>query len=114
MFFVAKSNESGRILGCISYRQITTDTVEMQRLSVDKEFRRLKIAKKLVHVLFKTVKENGYDTIYLETSEPQIEARQFYEKIGFQYLHSLPIVLLGIRFDILCGFKDLSYIKRIQ
>ena len=117
VFFVAKSTESGRILGCISYKQYTPDTVEICRLTVDKEFRGLKIGLKLFQFLLNTAKENGYNTVYLETAEPNMKARKLYEKNGFKYLHSLPylhMVVLGIRFDFLCGFKEAAYIKRIQ
>ena len=35
IMLVAKSNKSGKVLGMISYRQISHDTVEMHRLAVD-------------------------------------------------------------------------------
>ena len=117
VFFVAKSTESGRILGCISYKQITPDTVEMYRLSVDKEFQRLKIGQNLTQFLLDTAKENGYNTMYLETSEPNMKARKLHEKNGFKYLHSLPylhMAVFGIKMDFLCGFKEAAYIKRLQ
>ena len=66
LFLVAET-ESGKIVGCIAYRQITPNTVEMHRLSVNSNYRKLGIGRKLLETLINTAKENGYDTMYLET-----------------------------------------------
>ena len=50
LFLVAET-ESGRIVGCISYRQITPNTVEMHRLSVHSNYRKLGIGRKLLETL---------------------------------------------------------------
>ena len=42
-FIVAKSKESGKILGCASYKKISPTTVSLHRVAVDRNFRGLKI-----------------------------------------------------------------------
>ena len=46
--FLVATNTSGMVVGCISYRIITPDTVEMHRLTVDSKSRGLGIGRKLV------------------------------------------------------------------
>ena len=88
--FLVATNESEQVIGCISYKQINCDTVEMHRLRVKVEFRHRKIGQKLVQALLDTAKENGYDMMYCETSNAQIGALKLYEKMNFVYLHDVP------------------------
>ena len=83
-FLVAKVN--GKVVGCGSYRQLNPDTVEMHRLSVDSNFRGLKIGRKLVEALMEAAKKDGYTCIYADTSNAQIDAWKMYEKMGFRFL----------------------------
>ena len=78
--------ESGNIAGCIAYRELTTDTIEMHRVSVDVKFRRLGIGRKMVQVLLDMAKQNGYDTVYLDTPTSEIAARTLYERMNFTFL----------------------------
>ena len=96
------------------YSQMTSDTVELNRLSVHQDFRGLKIGKKLVAKLIEIAKYNGYTTMYLDTSDPQVAGQRLYEKLGFEYLHSLPMMVYGIHIGLLCGLKDVAFIKRLQ
>ena len=116
VFFIAKSKESGRILGFIGYKQITAKRVEMKRLSVDPDFRGLKIGEYLVEFLIATARKNGYDSMYLTTSQAQIAAQKLYEKFGFEFLHylSMPISAFGINFSYFCGLKRMAFLKRIK
>ena len=112
--FLVAATESGKIVGCISYRLINTDTVEMHRASVHSEFRNLGIAKKLVQALIDTAKEDGYDTMYLETSTAQVNARRLYEKMNFKFLHYMPIDPdFGI-VDVLTGIKVAAYTIQLK
>ena len=83
-FLVAKVN--GKVVGCGSYRHLNPDTVEMHRLSVDSNFRGLKIGRKLVEALMEAAKKDGYTCIYADTSNAQIDAWKMYEKMGFRFL----------------------------
>ena len=86
-FLVAKMN--GKVVGCISYKQINQDTVEMNRLAVDSNHRGLRIGRKLVEALNATAKNEGFTTMYLETSDAQVDAWKMYEKMGFSFLRKI-------------------------
>ena len=109
LFLVAET-ESGNIAGCISYKQITPYTVEMNRLNVDVKYRKLGIGQKLLKTLIGTAKENGYDTVYLETWPRPAQA--LYEKMNFQFLHDKTNISTVV--DFLTGMKLLCYIYRIK
>ena len=116
-FLVSIAKESGKILGCASYEEMTPTTVTLCCLSVDKDFRGLKIGTHLVKFILDLAKESGYDTMYLETSEPQKAGQKLYKKLGFKHLHSEPTWLLnpfGLNFEYLCGFTEMAFVKRIQ
>ena len=93
VFFVATLQSNGDILGCISYRQIDSTTVEMHRAQVKPSFRGLKIGRKLVQKLIDTAKENGYESMYLTTSSAQLSAIAMYTKMGFKFLKYVPAEL---------------------
>lgn len=110
-FLVAKVN--GKVVGCGSYRQLNPDTVEMHRLSVDFNFRGLKIGRKLVEALIKSAKNEGFTSMYADTSNAQIDAWKMYEKMGFGFLRKSdfgPEAFLANHFSGLCIYV---YIRRI-
>ena len=108
--FLVAQTESGRVVGCISYKQISPNTVEMHRLSVDFLFRKQGIGQILLEKLINTAKENGYDTVYLETWPRP--AQKLYEKMKFQFLHSKTNISPVV--DFFTGMKLLCYIYRIK
>ena len=112
-FLVAKIN--GKVVGCISYKQINQDTVEMNRLAVDSNYRGLGIGRKLVEALNDTAKNEGYTTMYLETSDAQVDAWKMYEKMGFSFLRTMDFgdgfgAFFVNHFSGLCVF---AYIQRL-
>ena len=114
-FIVAKSKESGKILGCASYKKISATTVSLHRVAVDRDFRGLKIGKKLLVSVIDMAKENGYNTMYLETNETQKAAQVLYKKHGFKYLNNVPNEpqVFGINFEHLAGIKEMAFEKRL-
>ena len=108
--FLVAQTESGRVVGCISYKQISPNTVEMHRLSVDFLFRKQGIGQILLEKLINTAKENGYDTVYLETWPRP--AQNLYEKMKFQFLHGKTNISPVA--DFFTGMKLLCYIYRIK
>ena len=110
--FLVAATESGKIVGCISYRQIKNDTVEMHRTSVHNEFRNLGIGRKLVQALIDTAKENGYDVLYLETSNAQMNARRLYERMNFKFLHYMGLEWPGL--DYVTGIKVCAYLMNLK
>ena len=112
VFLVATSASSGKVLGCISYKQINSSTVEMHRCAVDSNFRGLGIGRKLVQNLLDTAKENGYEMMNLETSSPQLIAIEMYQKMGFtflRYIYEFEIPFLGF----FTGLKVFSFTQKL-
>ena len=107
--FLVAIDVSGEFLGCISYKQIMPDTVEMSRLAVDSKFRGQNIGQKLIQTLLDTANENGYDSMYLETSNAQIGAIKLYEKMNFRSLRDLPLPWPIL--DILSGLKIKAFVR---
>ena len=110
--FLVATNESEQVIGCISYKQINLYTVEMHRLRAKVEFRHRKIGQKLVQALMDTAKENGYDMMYCETSNPQIGALKLYEKMNFRPLHDVPFPWPIL--DFLSGLKVKTFVREIN
>ena len=46
--FMVATTLIGKIVGCISYKQMTSDTVQMHRLRVDEKYRGQRIGRKLI------------------------------------------------------------------
>ena len=112
VFFVATSVSSDKVLGIICYKHINSTTVEMHRCNVDSEFRGLGIGRKLVQKLVDTARENGYETMYLTTSTPQVNAIKMYEKMHFKFLRYSDWDV-GNYFGIFTGLKILLFTQRL-
>ena len=108
--FLVATTDSGKVVGCIAYKQINLDTVRLGRNSVDKEFRRLGIGQKLVQTILKTAKENGYKMVMASTSMAQLDAKKLYEKMNFELLFAIPLKVWGGQIlTYLTGLKSLQY-----
>ena len=113
-FLVAKTS-NGKVVGCVSYKQINEETAEMNRLAVDSNFRGMKIGRKLVEECMKDAKIAGYKVMYLDTSSAQIDAFKLYEKLGFTLLRKTDFgegygAFIANYFSGLCVH---AYIKRL-
>ena len=106
--FLVATTDSGKVLGCIAYKQINLDTVRLGRNSVDKEFRRLGIGQKLLRTILKTAKDNGYETVLVSTSIAQLHAQKLYEKMNFEFVCFKPSLFHPI-FTYLTGLKAVEY-----
>ena len=111
VFLVAISTSTQKVLGCISYRQIAADMVEMHRLSVDSKARGLGVGWKLAKSLFDTAKENGYQKLYLETSSAQIPAIKLYDRMNFSTRQDKKFGTLLL--DALSGLNIVAYTYRL-
>ena len=109
LFLVAET-ESGKVAGCISYKKLTQNTVEMHRLSVDFKYRKLGIGRKLLQTLINIAKENGYDTVYLETWPRPAEI--LYKNMEFKFFREE--MYMSSVIDFLTGMKLLCYMHRIK
>ena len=106
--FLVATTDSGKVVGCIAYKQVSLDTVELGRNSVDKEFRRLGIGQKLLWTVLKTAKDNGYETVLVSTSIAQLHAQKLYEKMNFEFVCSKLNQFHPI-FTYLTGLKAVEY-----
>ena len=112
VFLVATSSSSPeKVLGCISYRQIAANTVEMHRLSVDTHARGLGIGRKLVQALVDTARQNGYKMLYLETSSAQFDAIKFYDRMDFDSRQEKKFGVFLL--DVLFAINKIAYTFRI-
>ena len=114
VFLVAKIQD--KIVGCIAYQKISEDTVEMNRTSVDKDFRGLKIGEKLVKELLKVAKSEGYTKMYLTTGNAMKAPIKLYEKLGFQFMGSLGLPFDNVfvaLMDLITGIYRVSYLKEL-
>ena len=110
-FLVAKLAKTGQIVGCISYKENDTSTVEMHRCSVSSNCRGFGIGQKLVMALLEEAKSNGYETICLETSNAQFSAQRLYEKLGFHLVKEIPIEYEWL--GMLTGLKVVCYSQKL-
>ena len=110
-FLVAIDTQTGQIMGCISYKKIAEDIVQMHRLLVDPKCRGHGIGRKLVQELMNTAKQNGFTTMYLETSDGRKTARKLYEDMGFQFLRQKSTGSFLV--DHFTSFATVTYIKQI-
>lgn len=79
---LAKWNEE--FAGCIALKKLEDDgACEMKRLYVKPEFRKNKIAKKLVDSLMDSAVEKGYSVIKLDTLNKLQPAIKLYQQFGF-------------------------------
>lgn len=90
-FLVATTNYNDeKVVGCISYKSLSESTLELNRLSVNRDHRGLGIGIKLVNALIQIAKDQGYENVYLETTDIQVSACRLYEKIGFKFVKIIP------------------------
>ena len=114
-FLVAKTAD-GKVVGCVSNSQINLETAEMNRLSVDTEFRGLKIGQKLVEESMRLAKEDGNIVMYVTTSNTQVGAYKLYEKLGFTFLRRKGFGKFRVGEFLIDNFSGLyvcAYIKRL-
>ena len=109
VFLVAKIRD--QVVGCIAYKKIAEDTVEMYRASVDEDFRGLKIGEKLVNELLNYAKSEGYQKMYLITGCAQVPAIKLYQKLGFQFVENLKLPFNNYLIDIITGIYLVAYSK---
>merc|ERR1711951_174556 len=84
-FFVAAlESKPEKVLGCVAYKAIDSCTVEVGRMSVAREARRLGLAKRLMENVIKHASQDGYTRVYLTTSNGQAVAIELYKKMGFE------------------------------
>ncbi len=83
-FLVARLE--GQPVGCGALRPITEKVVEIKRMYVAEEARRLGVGRRILIELEQLAAHFGYEVINLETGLRQPEAIALYERNGFQHI----------------------------
>lgn len=76
-------NSKEEIVGTIGALKMSETEVYLNSLYVNKNYRRLGLAKKLYSTLYSFVLQQGYKSIILKTFFRFTNAIKFYEKLGF-------------------------------
>ena len=77
-------------IGCIASTDVNNGMIEVARLYVLQEYRRQKIATKLLELVERNAKENGAKIINLDTYKRLIGAINLYKKFGFKIVPQFP------------------------
>lgn len=80
-YFVAE--QQNRIIGFVGLIQFFDDG-DITHIAVDKEYRRLGVASKLLQELFSFVQSRKFVALHLEVRKSNMAAKQLYLKYGFE------------------------------
>ena len=105
-YLLAKINDT--VVGMVSFQHNDDQTAELNRMSVDVQYRRLGIAKMLTEDLIQLLKKQGYKKVVATTTSNQVGAHGFYENLGFT--HTRIIYLGSFMADYCSGVYILEYI----
>lgn len=72
-----------RSIACASYRILDDDCVEFKRVYVKKEYRKKRIAFKLIKKLEKDIIKKGFKYSYIVTGKNNVAAIKLYEKLDY-------------------------------
>ena len=112
VFLVATSCSTQQVLGCISYRKIEEDSIQMHSLSVDQKFRRSGVGRKMVQALIDIGRENGYKIMYLETTSAQLGAIELYSRMDFSLKEEKKFG--NFLYDALSGLNLVAFTYKLQ
>lgn len=81
-FFVASLNN--RIVGIGALKKIDSQTAEIKRMRVNKDYQRRGIGSHILDNLIKSARDLGYKKLMVDTSVNQIATQHLYQKRGFK------------------------------
>ena len=73
-------------VGSASFKKYDNECAEVKRVFVKREYRGKGISNKLMELLEKAAREQGYRYLVLESGEPLVAAMALYKKIGYQII----------------------------
>lgn len=85
-YFVVVDNND-EVLGGSGFGEYDDDVAELQKVFISEAARGQGSAYQLINQVIKSAKENGYNRLYLETSDRLKAAIHIYEKMGFKKLN---------------------------
>lgn len=75
----------GEILGTVCYTQRDDNIAEIKKMYIKKDCRKLGLGKQLMNTAIDHIKSQNYESIYVQTNDYFTGARNFYEKLGFNF-----------------------------
>lgn len=103
-FFVATID--GKVVGMVALEKKPNDEGELRRMSVNAEYRRHGLGRKIVTHLETWAKTSGYKRVWLSTSANQTNASKFYPSIGYEH-YKTEVFSEDLYFEVLYFRKDL-------
>ena len=79
------AEDKGKIIGSIGIKQQKKEIARLEKMYVDKRYRRRGIGKKLYKKVESFAKKQGYRQIILSTTPQMKDAISFYRKNGFEF-----------------------------
>lgn len=73
-------------VGCASFKRYGDDCAEVKRVFVKFQYRGKGVGIKLMELLEKSAREQGYQYMILETGELLAEAMTLYRKTGYKFI----------------------------
>ena len=76
--------DDGKVIGTGGIHKLKVDVAELKRIWLLEPYHGQKIGFRVVSLLLDFARQNGYTSVYLETSAQQERAIAFYQKMGFR------------------------------
>lgn len=80
--------DDGKVIGTGGVEKRTEDVAELKRIWLLEQYHGQKIGFRVVSMLLDFARQQGYTSVYLETSPQQKQAINFYKKVGFYEIPS--------------------------
>ena len=77
-------------IGCAAFKKYATDTVEVKRVFISKNYRGRGLSKMLLYELEKQVKNDGFSRLILETGKNNRAAVSMYKAINYKETDNFP------------------------
>ena len=77
--------DKNEVIATICYTERSNEIAEIKKVYIKKEYRGQGIGRTLVNNVINYIKDKGYKSIYIGTSDHFNGAKKFYEKMGFQF-----------------------------
>lgn len=78
--------DKGNPIACGAFKEYDNDSVEIKRVFVKEDCRKLGLGKQIMNLLEDRAKEKGYKKLVLETGKPLKAAQNMYKNIGFKII----------------------------
>jgi putative acetyltransferase len=80
---IGVDTDSGKVVGCVAYREHVPGVVEMKRLYVIPEYRGFHLGRALTRCILDRARQAGYHSMILDTMHEMKAAQELYRHMGF-------------------------------